>query len=63
MRNELLSTDRDVLIVGHMPNIAALVTLISGGTVNMPLHGAVGFERTADRTWRVVIGPLDPVRS
>lgn len=63
MRDGLVAEDRDVLLVGHMPNIAGLVSLLSEGTVMMPLHGALGFERTAGRSWRVVIGPMDPVRS
>jgi phosphohistidine phosphatase len=45
MRADLVAEDRDVLLVGHMPQIAGLAdTLVPGGGA-FPLHALVGFER------------------
>ena len=48
MRDELAAETRDVLLVGHMPHIARLARLLSGGAADMPLHGAIGLERAAN---------------
>ena len=65
LRDNLAAEDagRDVLLVGHMPNIAHLTALLSGGRETMPLHGMVGFERAADGSWRVFSGPQGPAQS
>jgi phosphohistidine phosphatase SixA len=63
LRDELNAESRDVLLVGHMPHIERLAGLLSGGLVSVPLNGLVGFERSADGSWRAVIGPLESVRS
>jgi phosphohistidine phosphatase len=63
LRDELAAETRDVLLVGHMPNIAKLTALLSGGAAAMPLHGMVGLERMDDGSWRVFSDPTGPVRS
>ena len=63
LRDELAAESRDVLLVGHMPHIARLAALLSGGSVTVPLNGLVGFERGDDGSWRATIGPLASVRS
>lgn len=66
LRDDLAAETRDVLLVGHMPNIARLTALLSGGSAAMPLHGMVGLEKTEDAegvTWRVFSEPQAPVRS
>lgn len=42
---------RDVMIVGHMPNIAALASRLAGRDAAFPVHGAVCFERMAEGAW------------
>ena len=51
MRAVLAAEDRDVMLVGHMPNIAALAARLIGRDVAFPLHGAVCFERGAEGGW------------
>jgi phosphohistidine phosphatase len=63
LRDELGAEDRDVLLVGHMPHIARLTALLSGGAVAMPLHGTVGFEKGGDGSWTIFSEPKSPVRS
>ena len=65
MRDELAAADddRDVLVAGHMPHIARLTHLLSDGTIAIPLHGMVGFERQVEGGWRVFSGPTGPSRS
>ena len=63
LRDELGAEDRDVLLVGHMPHIARLTALLSGGAAAMPLHGTVGFERGKDGSWTIFSEPKGPVRS
>jgi phosphohistidine phosphatase SixA len=36
---------RDLVVVGHMPNIAALTQLLSQRPGSVPLHGLVVLER------------------
>ena len=50
MRTELGAEDRDVLLVGHMPNIARLARALSPAAAEFPLHGLVLFERN-DVDW------------
>ena len=49
----VLRETRDVLITGHMPNLAALLRRFAGDATAFPLHGLVALE-TADEglTWR-----------
>jgi len=63
LRDELGAEDRDVLLVGHMPHIARLTALLSGGAAAMPLHGTVGFEKGEDGSWTIFSEPKGPVRS
>jgi len=51
MRDELAAETRDVLLVGHMPNIADLAHAMSPASARFPLHGLVLFERDAERGW------------
>ena len=43
---------RDVMVVGHMPHMAALAARLAGANANFPLHGAMCFERTGDGAWK-----------
>ena len=63
LRDELGAEDRDLLLVGHMPHIARLTALLSGGAVTMPLHGTVGFEKNEDGNWTIFSDPRNPARS
>ena len=63
LRDELGAEDRDVLLVGHMPHIARLTAMLSGGAVSIPLHGTVGFEKGKDGSWTIFSEPKGPVRS
>jgi len=44
MRDILLVEDQDVMLVGHMPNLPALLQLLIGDA-SFPLHGLVWLER------------------
>ena len=63
LRDELAAETREILLVGHMPHIARLTALLSGGMAEIPLNGMVGFERSPDGNWQVVSGPEGPSRS
>jgi phosphohistidine phosphatase len=53
MRDELVGELRDMLLVGHMPNIADLARLMAATTTAFPLNGAIAFERKADeKIWK-----------
>jgi len=60
---ELAAEDRDVLLVGHMPHIARLTALLSGGAATIPLHGTIGFEKGEDGSWTIFSEPKAPARS
>ena len=51
LRDELAADHRDILLVGHMPHIDALVRMLAPGTV-LPLNGLVGLERLDDGAWK-----------
>lgn len=51
MRDELAAESRNVLLVGHMPHIAALAHTLSPSSAAFPLHGFVAFERDATGGW------------
>jgi phosphohistidine phosphatase len=46
--NLLNAEDRDLLVVGHMPNIAAVLERLSPASAAFPLHGMVALERDED---------------
>ena len=52
MEAELVAETRDVMLVGHIPNIAGIAARLAKGDVDFPLHGAVCFERVGDREWK-----------
>lgn len=56
MRDLLRSETRDLVLVGHMPNLADLLQLVTGNR-GFPLHGLVALQRDKDQdewreTWR-----------
>jgi phosphohistidine phosphatase len=55
--NLLNVEDRDLLAVGHMPNIGAVLERLSRTSAAFPLHGMVALERGDDgkyeESWRV----------
>ena len=51
---------REILIVGHMPNLPRVLTLLVTGAqsplLSFPLHGAIALEATGERwteRWRL----------
>jgi len=54
MRDELAAEDRDVLVAGHMPNLAAIAHLLLPGLSEFPLHSLIGLERQKDGGWRLL---------
>jgi phosphohistidine phosphatase len=52
MKIQLDAETRDVMLVGHMPNIAGLAARLAGADVNFPLHGAVAFARDDGGVWK-----------
>ena len=53
VRDVLAGESRDLLLVGHMPNVAALAELVSHDRRPFPLHGLVALER-GERGWAEV---------
>ena len=56
IRDRLLGESRDVMLVGHMPNIARVAELISGARM-FPAHGLVAIEWDGENgreVWRLV---------
>ena len=51
MKVQLDAETRDVMLVGHMPNIAALAAGLAGADAKFPQHGAMCFERI-DGAWK-----------
>jgi phosphohistidine phosphatase SixA len=51
MKIQLDAETRDVLLVGHMPNIAALAARLAGADATVPQHGAICLERI-DGGWK-----------
>ncbi|MEO7189754.1 MAG: histidine phosphatase family protein [Vicinamibacterales bacterium] len=58
IRDVLEGEDRDVLVAGHMPQLADLARLL-GASGPFPLHGMISMERTGPRryeeSWRELI--------
>jgi len=52
LRDALTAETREVLAVGHMPNLPALARMLSQAAQEFPLHGVVGFERVEGGGWR-----------
>lgn len=53
MRETLRHETRDLVIVGHMPNIAGLLETLAGG--HFPIHGAMALETDDDGvTWKEI---------
>jgi phosphohistidine phosphatase len=61
VREELAAEERDVLVVGHIPNIMRLASLLRED-IELPQHGYVMLEKTGP-SWRRVTGSSDPARS
>jgi phosphohistidine phosphatase len=62
MRDELNVESRDVMLVGHMPHIAALARRLSPDAGEFPLNGVVAFRRSGDKVWTEVwrlVAPSD----
>jgi phosphohistidine phosphatase len=60
VRDLVAGENREVLLVGHMPNLPRLLTLLVNGsespTLSFPLHGAVALEPAGERwieRWRL----------
>jgi phosphohistidine phosphatase len=60
VRDLLAGEERDVMLVGHMPNLPRLLTLLVTGTessvVSFPLHGAIALEPSGElwiERWRI----------
>ena len=56
--DELIGDDRAILLVGHMPHLAALLRLLGDGSrettpADFPVHGCVALERQ-EGDWREV---------
>jgi phosphohistidine phosphatase len=61
LREELAAEERDVLLVGHIPNIMRLAALLREDA-DLPQHGYVMLEKTGT-SWRRISGSTDPARS
>lgn len=64
LRDHLFGESREVMAVGHMPNLARVLRLMLGGdpeesSVSFPLHGVVALEANGD-TWVERWRLLDP---
>jgi phosphohistidine phosphatase len=51
IRDQLIGEERDVMLVGHMPNIAQLASALGAADV-MPLNGIVSLERVGPTRYR-----------
>ena len=66
MRDRFFGETREVMVVGHMPNIARLLRVLLGedpdeSATAFPLHGVVALEADGDRwkeSWRSGGAPL-----
>ena len=54
MRGALREEERDLLVAGHMPHIAALLQLLVSDAAQFPLHGLVMLEKGTDGEWKEV---------
>ena len=61
IRDELLGDSRSILLVGHMPHLPGLLSLLrgqspEGAAPDFPLHGCVALEPSGDfwtESWRL----------
>ena len=59
IRDELLGDERSILIVGHMPHLPGLLSLLcaaEGAAPSFPLHGCVALEPSGElwkEIWRL----------
>lgn len=51
MVHELTAAAEDLLLVGHMPHIAALLSSLDADAAPFPLHGLVALERATHGGW------------
>jgi len=51
IRDELRAETRDVLLVGHMPNVSGVARALLPTSRGVPLHGVVIMVRTEDGAW------------
>jgi phosphohistidine phosphatase len=54
IRDALGGESQDLLVVGHMPHIPALLQLLVPGAAQFPAHGLVMLERDDDGNWNEV---------
>lgn len=55
IRDALLGETRDLLLVGHMPHLPALLSLLVGTPEGFPLHGAVTLQSgDGGESWREI---------
>src|SRR5262245_43086999 len=54
MRDALREEERDLLVAGHMPHIAALLQMLAADAVQFPAHGVVILEKGEDGKWREI---------
>jgi phosphohistidine phosphatase len=55
IRDTLLGDTRNLLLVGHMPHLPALLSLLVGSPEDFPLHGAVALQSDdGGETWREI---------
>ena len=54
MRDALRGEERDLLVAGHIPHIAALLQRLVADAAPFPAHGVVILEREADGSWKEV---------
>jgi len=55
MRDALREEERDLLVTGHMPHIAALLQLLAPDAAQFPAHGLVMLERGTDGEWKELL--------
>jgi len=56
IRDRLLGNQRDVMLVGHMPNLARVLEILTGAPASFPAHGLVAVEWDGARgceAWRL----------
>jgi phosphohistidine phosphatase len=54
IRDALAGENQDLLVVGHMPHIPALLELLVPGAAQFPAHGLVMLEREDQSGWKEI---------
>ena len=49
IRDLVSGHDRDLMLVGHMPSLPRILSLLTGNTQEFPLHGLIALEPAAER--------------